>query len=105
MAVHFPSVFSETREQEHEEFLQPAFEDKIKVRLKNPDNRRDKLPSKTLFAKAGQLDKTVKELSKNDTKVRFGFFFVCYLKFVCSLDIKGGETQTIWIWGWQVQVW
>ena len=67
------SVFSETREQKYEEFLMPAFKDEIKARLKNPENRREKFSSNSLFAKAGQLDKTVKELSKNDTKVCFSF--------------------------------
>ena len=49
----------------------PAFKDEIKAKLKNPDTRRDKFSSNSLFAKAGQLDKTVKDLSKNDSKVRF----------------------------------
>ena len=68
------SVFSETREQKYEEFLMPAFKDEIRARLKNPDNRREKFSSNSLFAKACQLDKTVKGLSKIDTKVRFWLF-------------------------------
>ena len=55
----------------------PAFKDEIKAKLKNPDTRREKFSSNSLFAKAGQLDKTVKELSKNDSKVRF-WLFQCF---------------------------
>ena len=45
----------------------PAFKDEVKARLKNPENRKDKFQSNSLFD--SKLDKTVKDLAKTDNKV------------------------------------
>ena len=53
----------------------PVFKDEVKARLKNPENRKDKFQSNSLFA--SKLDKTVKDLAKTDNKV--GILFFAYL--------------------------
>ena len=68
------SLFSETREQNYEKFLMPAFKDEVRSRAKNPEHRREKFSSNSLFEKSSKLDKTVKDLSKNDSKVWFIYF-------------------------------
>ena len=49
----------------------PAFKDEVRSRAKNPEHRREKYSSNSLFEKSSKLDKTVKDLSKGDTKVCF----------------------------------
>ena len=68
------SLFSETREQNYEKFLMPAFKDEVRSRAKNPEHRREKFSSNSLFEKSSKLDKTVKDLSKNDSKVWIIYF-------------------------------
>ena len=63
----FISLSSEARESRYEEFLQPVFKEEVRSKAKNPENRRDKFKSNSLFD--SKLDKTVKELSKTDHKV------------------------------------
>ena len=62
---------SETREQKYSEFLQPSFNKEVRAKARDPVHRREKFSSNSLFEKSSRLDKTVKELAKNDSKVGF----------------------------------
>ena len=67
------SLFSEARESKYEDFLLPAFKNEVKALTRDPENRRDKYKTNSLFV--GKLDKTVKELAKDNHKVTY---FVLY---------------------------
>ena len=60
---------SEARESRYEEFLMPVFKDEVKSRSRNPETRKEKYESNSLFDSKAKLDKTVKDLAKTDTKV------------------------------------
>lgn len=62
-----------TRESKYEDFLQPGFKAEMKNRSKDPEKRREKFSSNKLFSK--DLDKEVKEHSKDNRKVNFCFNF------------------------------
>ena len=55
------------RETKFEDFLTNTFKSEIRARNSDPDNRRGKFSNNSLFD--GDLDKTVKDLSKTDHKV------------------------------------
>ena len=65
---------SEARESRYEEFLLPVFKDEVKSRSRNPEKRKEKFESNSLFDSKARLDKTVKDLAKTDNKV---WCFVC----------------------------
>ena len=46
-------LFSETREQNYEKFLMPAFKDEVRSRAKNPEHCREKFSSNSLFERPG----------------------------------------------------
>ena len=75
---------SETREQNYEKFLMPAFKDEVRSRAKNPEHRREKFSSNSLFEKTSKLDKTVKDLTRDNTKVYLSssFFLTYYAPFL-----------------------
>ena len=60
---------SETREQKYSEFLHAAFTDEVRARARDPEHRREKYSSNSLFEKSSRLDKTVKDLAKDDNKM------------------------------------
>ena len=62
-------LFSETREQKYSEFLHAAFTDEVRARARDPEHRREKYSSNSLFEKSSRLDKTVKDLAKDDNKM------------------------------------
>ena len=64
------TFFSESRESRYEEFLMPVFKDECKSRQRDPEIRKEKFESNSLFGSKAKLDKTVKELAKTDNKVR-----------------------------------
>ena len=64
---------SEARESRYEEFLMPVFKDEVKSRSKNPETRKEKYESNSLFDSKAKLDRTVKDLAKTDNKVRLYF--------------------------------
>ena len=48
----------------------PAFKDEVRSRAKNPEHRREKFSSNSLFEKTSKLDRTVKDLTRDNTKGR-----------------------------------
>ena len=52
----------------------PVFKEEVKSRSKNPEKRKEKFESNSLFDKKSKLDKTVKDLAKTDHKVGFLLF-------------------------------
>ena len=59
----------------------PVFKEEVRSRSKNPEKRKEKYESNSLFDSKAKLDKTVKDLAKTDNKVWF-----CVLGF-CSQDL------------------
>ena len=62
----------------------PAFKDEVRSRAKNPEHRREKFSSNSLFEKTSKLDKTVKDLTRDNTKVYLSssFFLTYYAPFL-----------------------
>ena len=52
----------------------PVFKEEVKSCSKNPEKRKEKFESNSLFDKKSKLDKTVKDLAKTDHKVVFFAF-------------------------------
>ena len=66
----------------------PLFKEEVKSRSKNPEKRKEKYESNSLFDKKSQLDKTVKDLAKTDHKVGVCFFKDCSHTTLCSSLIR-----------------
>ena len=95
---------SEARESRYEEFLMPVFKDEVKSRSKNPETRKEKYESNSLFDSKAKLDRTVKDLAKTDNKVRIYFWKFFSINLHSFSACQGGEIQIIWgsiiLWFW-----
>ena len=87
---------SEARESRYEEFLMPVFKDEVKSRSKNPETRKEKYESNSLFDSKAKLDRTVKDLAKTDNKVRIYFWKFFSINLHSFSACQGGEIQDFW---------
>ena len=69
----------------------PAFKEEVRSRAKNPEHRREKFSSNSLFEKTSKLDKTLKDLTRDNTKVFSFLHSVLLSTHVPSLDFQSSK--------------